>query len=324
VTTDDLITFTAREKAELLPVERNTAPLGPREVAGSTLATLVSAGTELQGAYLGTHFPAQVGYAAVFVVEQVGSEVSTLQIGDRAFCMGGHRSWQRVPVENALRVPDSLPSEQAVFARLMGVSMSTLTTTDARPPQRTLVTGLGPVGHLAAQIFHACGYVVTACDPDAVRREFAVQNGLPDVRAAVPLDDPAIAGQVALAVECSGHEQAVLDCCRAVRKRGEVTLVGVPWQRRTDLTAHALLHLIFHNYVVVRSGWEWELPLHETPFRTNSIYGNLSAALRWLEEGRVRVSNLIETALPGEAQRVYQDLLHNRWRKLAAVFDWRM
>jgi threonine dehydrogenase-like Zn-dependent dehydrogenase len=324
VTTDYVITITAREKAELLPVERSAVPLGPREVAGSTLATLVSAGTELQGGYLGGNFPAQVGYAAVFMIEQIGSEVAGLQAGDRAFCLGGHRSWQRVAMEGALRVPDSLASEEAVFARLMGVSMSTLTTTVARPPQRALITGLGPVGHLAAQIFHSCGYVVTACDPDAVRREFALQNGLTDVRDRVPLDDPAIAGQVALAVECSGHEQAVLDCCRAVRKRGEVTLVGVPWQRRTDLTAHALLHPIFHNYVVLRSGWEWELPLHETPFQTNSIYGNLSAALRWLDEGRVRVSNLIETAPPDEAQRVYQDLLHNRWRKLAAVFDWRM
>lgn len=323
MTTDRCITFTARERAELLPVERDAAPIGPREVAGSTLATLVSAGTEIQGGYLGSHFPAQPGYAAVFTVEQVGGEVSELQIGDRAFCMGGHRSWQRVPVENALRVPDSLASEQAVFARLMGVSMSTLTTTAARPPQRTLVTGLGPVGHLAAQIFHACGYRVTACDPDAARREYAARNGVPDVRDAVPLDDPQIAGRIALAVECSGHEQAVLDCCRAVCRRGEVTLVGVPWQRRTDLTAHALLHPIFHHYVVLRSGWEWELPLLETPFRTNSIYGNLSAALRWLEEGRVRVSNLIETARPDDAQQVYQSLLHHRWRKLAAVFDWR-
>lgn len=324
MTTDRCITFTARERAELLSTERDAAPIGPREVAGSTLATLVSAGTEIQGGYLGSHFPAQPGYAAVFTVEQVGGEVSELQIGDRAFCMGGHRSWQRVPVENALRVPDSLASEQAVFARLMGVSMSTLTTTMARPPQRTLVTGLGPVGHLAAQIFHACGYQVTACDPDAARRGYAAQNGVPDVRAAVPLDDPQIAGRVALAVECSGHEQAVLDCCRAVCRRGEVTLVGVPWHRRTDLTAHALLHTIFHHYVVVRSGWEWELPLHETPFRTNSIFGNLSAALRWLAEGRVRVSNLIETARPSDAQQVYQSLLHHRWHKLAAVFDWRM
>src|SRR5207237_1254329 len=121
-----------------------------------------------------------------------------------------------------------------VFARLMGVSMSTLTTTTARPPERVLVTGLGLVGHLAAKIFAACGYQVTACDPSPVRREQAERRGIARVLAAVPVDDPAFARQVALVVECSGHEQAVLDGLKVVRKRGEVSLVGAPWKRRTD------------------------------------------------------------------------------------------
>src|SRR5947209_1491064 len=80
---------------------------------------------------------------------------------------------ERAARERALPVPEGLAPEHAVFARLMGVSMSTLTTTRARPPAKVLVTGLGLVGHLAAKIFAACGYEVTACDPSPVRREFA-------------------------------------------------------------------------------------------------------------------------------------------------------
>jgi threonine dehydrogenase-like Zn-dependent dehydrogenase len=320
--TEYAVTFIAREQAALLPVDRDPAPLGPREVAGRTLATLISAGTELAGGYQGSRFPAGTGYAAVFEVEALGSDVGDLVAGDRVFCMGPHRSFQRAPRERVLRLPDGMTPEVGVFARIMSVSMSTLTTTAARPPQKVLVTGLGLVGHLAAQIFARCGYEVTACDPLPARREFAERAGIRKVLPAVPLDDPTMAGQVALVLECSGHEQAALDGCRIVRKGGEVVQIGTPWRQQTDRTAHELLHAVFHNYVVLRSGWEWELPLHTTEFRANSIWENLAAALRWLDEGWVRVDGLSATVRPREAQQAYQDLLHRRGDRLATLFDW--
>jgi NADPH:quinone reductase-like Zn-dependent oxidoreductase len=90
---DHAVTFTAREQAELLPIEQDQTPLGPRQVAGRTLVSLISAGTELAGAYQGTSFPRVPGYAAVFEVEAVGDEVEGIGVGDHAFCMGPHRSF---------------------------------------------------------------------------------------------------------------------------------------------------------------------------------------------------------------------------------------
>jgi threonine dehydrogenase-like Zn-dependent dehydrogenase len=113
-----------------------------------------------------------------------------------------------------------------------------------------------------------------------------------------------------------------MDACRVVMKKGEVVLVGVPWKRCTDLSAHELLHAIFHRYVVLRSGWEWELPLHPTDFRAGSIWGNLAAALRWLGEGKVPLDGLIARYSPGQCQQAYQDLQHGRIQGLAVVFDW--
>jgi len=76
---------------------------------------------------------------------------------------------------------------------------------------------------------------VHAVDPAAARREAAQWWELSRVHEAVPLDDPSLRGQVGLVVECSGHEQATLDACRMVRKRGEVVLVGaVGTQDRPD------------------------------------------------------------------------------------------
>lgn len=315
----------AREQAELVAVEPETGPLEPDEVAGRSVVTLISAGTELASAYLAEEYPKPraPGYAAVFEVEEVGSEVTDLKAGDRVFSMGRHRLYQRSSRDTVLPLPEGLPPEAGVFARMMGVSMSTLTTTTARPPEKVLVMGQGVVGNLAAQIFARCGYEVMACEPDERRQEIARQAGIERVVSSVPLEDPEVAGQVGLAIDCSGHEQAVVDALQVVKKRGEVALIGAPWRRRSDLYAHEVLRTVFFKYLTLRSGWEWELALHPTDFRTNSIWGNLAAALRWLAEGKVCVDGLYTTASPKDAQQVYQDLLHNRCSKLTVEFDWK-
>ena len=115
----------------------------------------------------------------------------------------------------------------------------------------------------------------------------------------------------------------MLDCVNAVRKRGEVALVGVPWKKRSDVSAHAVLHAIFHRYVVVRSGWEWEVPMHACDFTEGSIFGNLTGAMAWLAEGRVRVDGLARVHSPSDAQRVWQDLYHQRGTP-TAIFDWQI
>src|SRR5687768_12108832 len=89
------IVVTARERAELLPLERPAEPLADDEIVGRTLATLVSAGTELAYSYLGATFPSHPGYTAVFEVEAVGKDVTDLAPGDKLFHMGPHRSFQR-------------------------------------------------------------------------------------------------------------------------------------------------------------------------------------------------------------------------------------
>ncbi len=320
---DYAVQFVAREQAELHAVERDPTPLAPDEIAGSSIVTLISAGTETTGSYSAdSGFPRGSGYAAVFQAEVVGAEVTDVQAGDYIFCMGNHRSYHRVKRDAAIPLPQGLAPETGVFARLMNVSLTTLTTTTARPPERVVVTGLGIIGNLAAQNFTHAGYEVFACEPIESRRKVAIECGLKNVLPAVPVADPDIVDTVALVVDCSGHEQAVLDGCNVVRKKGEVVLIATPWRRYTEMYAHTILRAIFHRYVVVRSGWEWELPHQATEFRTNSIYGNLNAGVRWLGEGRMCVAPLATKISPGDAQTAYQNLLHKRNERLTYLFDW--
>jgi threonine dehydrogenase-like Zn-dependent dehydrogenase len=313
---DCAIVFTAKERAELVACDP-PGNLADDGVEVKTVASLISAGTELNMQYTARDFPTNPGYAAAGRVERVGSGVSDLDPGDFVLCMGRHQSSSQHVRTKVVKLPGGLDPKLAPFARLMGVSWATLSTTRARPPAEVMVTGLGPVGHLAAQMFRASGYHVVGIDPDASRRRWLTEKGFSEVHDRAPKS-----AAPSLVVECSGHEQAVLDACRTVGKGGEVVLVGVPWRKQTELSAHAVFHEVFHRYVTLRSGWEWELPLHADKLVAASTFGNFEGALRWLAEKRVDVSELYESVSPVDAQRVYQELLHQRASRLAVLFDW--
>ena len=321
------VAFTSRGQAGLVSVE-GPGPLGEGQVRGRTLYTLISPGTELAWGYRGDRYkgkatyPIYPGYASVAKVEEVGPEVDGIRPGDLVFCKGRHQSVQQFDADQVIPVPRGLSPQMAPLARLMGVTMTTLITTAARPGDRVMVTGVGPVGYLGAQVFRAAGYEVLVVEPHDGRREAAARSGVAAVYPRVPVDDPDIVDAIALVAECSGDEQAVLDACRVVRKRGEVALVGVPWVRQTDISAHEVLAEVFHRYVVLRSGWEWEIPLHGEAFRPHNIFGNWTAALRWLAQGKIDVTGLMRTVSPHDAQAAYESLLDKTAAEMFTLFDW--
>lgn len=308
----------------MLEVPPVSGPLDPCKIRGKSLVSLSSPGTELNWGFLGKDFPSYPGYANVLEVLEVGSKISTIQSGDIVFSPANHVEIVDVAGAEAMPVPEGLLPEVAVFSRLMGVSMSTLNTAAAHPPARVLVSGLGPVGNLAAQIFFRCGYTVTAVDPVEARCQTARECGLKDVRSNLKHACADLEGKVALHVECSGHEQAVLDGCRLVCNRGEVVMVGVPWARRVDMQAFDLLHAVFHRYVVLRSGWEWEISREPRAFAFHSIAGNLATAMEWLREGSIHVAPLGASYSPSECQKVYAGLLDQTLPTPTALFDWRL
>jgi len=303
--------------------EPNDAPLGEHEIAGPTVASLLSAGTEIALYRLERTEPFYPGYCCVFRVERVGSAVTDVAPGDYVYAMAPHQSYQRLPRKEALKVPEGLAPKIAVFARMANMAMTAIATTAARPPQLAFVNGLGLIGQMTAQVCRLTGYEVAAADPSEERRAIARSFGFERMYDRIPVDDPAVAGRVSLFLDCGGKEQDVIDGCRTVHPNGEVVLIGVPWTQRSEHTAHELISLVFHRYVRLRSGWEWEIPLHAEREGQPSVMGSKAAALRWLAEGRLRVDDLYETADPRDAEAVYRRIDMREREKIATVFDWR-
>ncbi|MCX7521373.1 hypothetical protein OSC27_03670 [Microbacterium sp. STN6] len=125
-----------------------------------------------------------------------------------------------------------------------------------------------------------------------------------------------------LVLECSGHDGAALAATRIVRAGGEVVLIGAPWMRRTDATAHDVFTEVFHRYVTLRSGWEWQLPARPSPFVHGSMSDNVEQAMRWLRDGTIDVDALADRRSPADAQEVYNALAGGTAPFLTTVFDW--
>ena len=196
-----------------------------------------------------------------------------------------------------------------------------------------IITGAGPVGICAAHNFRLGGYDVSVVEPDALRREQVKASGIESTFSAMPHDDPDYAKRVRLVVDCSGHESAVLDACNIVAQRGEVVLVGVPWRRFTDLSAHDVMNAVFFNYVNLRSGWEWELPIHSRGFvweellegynnASHSIFSGLEQALKWLAEGRLDVLNLCHNTRPDDPPSLYSAIRNREIQEPFIILNW--
>lgn len=310
-----------RDQVRFIAEPWTSDPLPADCVEGRTLATVISPGTEM--AMLEKKRERLTpGYASVFEVDAAGDDVRGINVGDRLFAWGNHQSRQRFPADQCLVLPENITPMQAAMTRMCTISMATLSITTFKPPANVLITGLGMVGHLAAQIFQLCGYTVTACDIDADRCERARSVGVRDVREGIPDRQSDLADRVDLIVECSGHEKAAMDAMQLLRHGGEMSLVGVPWAPKCDASAHEVFRIIFHQYARVYSGWEHQLPGESGPFHPHATRANSRAAMQWIADGRLRVDAVFNTIRPDRADEAYEGLRAHTWPALTAALDW--
>lgn len=318
------VKFVAQAKAALVRETLHARELGDHEIFGKTLVSLISSGSE-RGGYMdyfgGNQYPMETGYAVVMEVLETGGLVQGVKPGDLVFAGAPHSLYNIVGDDNIVPVLEGMKPEEAVLCRFPAVSMTTMLKTQIRPIEPVLVTGLGIVGLMCAQMLKHCGYPVYAVDHNESRRQIAQSCGLTRVYASVK-ECPA-AGKFGLAVECSGAEQAAIDALDVLRKGGELSLVGVPWYRGTDTWAHDIFHKVFYGFITLTSGWEWSIPRHSSEFLPGSNYGNFAVGMEWIRSGDIKVDGIYELASPELCDQVYQAIVNKTAAKTCTIFDWR-
>ncbi|CQR56630.1 zinc-dependent alcohol dehydrogenase [Paenibacillus riograndensis] len=142
--------------------------LNKRHVQVRTEYSGISPGTELSSIKRSGLSPVSLGYSAVGIVEQTGSEVRDIHPGDRVACYGvpyvRHAEVISVPTNLVTKVPHHVNPEEAAFTGLGAIAIHALRTADVRFGDKVLVVGLGILGNLVAQIASAAACHTAAYD----------------------------------------------------------------------------------------------------------------------------------------------------------------
>jgi 2-desacetyl-2-hydroxyethyl bacteriochlorophyllide A dehydrogenase len=307
-----------------------------------TEMTFISAGTELAN-YTATDpavyvkgswccYPWKSGYANVGRVLDAGAEYRDF-IGQRVYTNGQHASMHRyetdVQFRLLARVPEKLPSAEAVAARMAMVAICGL---DAAKPQyiRTVVViGLGMVGNLAAQLFRLTGAQVIGVDPSETRRRLAKECGIDHVIAGTEEEIAAqvkelTGGQMAnVTVDAVGHSAICLQALRLTATSGELVVLGSP---RVPIEGNLteVFQTAHVRWVTIRGALEWNVPTEGALPFDYSQRKKLDAIFRWMADGRLNVKPMLTHVLkPEEIRTAYEGLLREKEKFVGVVLRWR-
>ena len=315
--------FTAPRTATLR--EESVPPPGPGQVRVETIASAVSAGTEmlvyrgevpqhlpldlptLQGTY---GFPIKYGYAAAGRVFDTGPGVEHLSVGDTVFVHHPHQEVFVVPARLPVRLPEGFDPPLGVFVANLETAINVVHDTPLRLGETALVLGGGVVGQLVARLLRLAGAgVVLVVDSLPKRRELAVAAGADHALGIEGLNERIMeitGGRgVDVAVEASGSGAALQAAIEAAAVEG--TVVVASWYGTRPVTLDLGGH--FHRgRVRLRSSQVGRLdpalaPRWDRGRRTQTVVALLD---------KLELSNLISHRLPFDRAAEAYALLDER------------
>ncbi len=331
------ITFTAAGKAELL--ESELRPLSGDRVLVENEFSAVSAGTEraclldlpnLTDNPPGS-FPKTLGYSGVGCVVEVGSNVRSVQNGDRVLTHWGsqHSNYNNITESNLLKIEDdSLPSEHAVFAIIAGFSLNGLRKTRLEVGESAAVVGLGILGIFSVALCRiAGGSPVIASDLSAIRRKTALSLGAhhafdPATDDYIEQVKSATRGGVNATIEVTGQSIALQQVLGFAAPFGRVALLGCT---RVSDTAIDYYQQVHRPGVEIIGAHTNARPKLESRPHSWTWKDDARALLRFMADGRLDMSKILTAVYaPQDGPGVYQNLAGNHHDfPVGAVFDWK-
>ncbi|MET8453107.1 bi-domain-containing oxidoreductase [Streptomyces sp. NPDC005209] len=278
-----------------------------------------------------------LGYSLCGVVEQVGTGIDDVKVGDLVACAGNehalHAELNWVPKNLYARVPEGLAPRHAAFGTVGSIAMQGVRQGESRLGEVALVIGLGLVGQLVVQLLTASGVRVVGVDPDPTRCELAERLG------AAACGDPASAAvETAIAELTDGHgvdqvylaagggsNQPVELAARLCRDRGRVVDIGkcrldLPWNAYYEKELDVRFS---RSYGPGRYDPEYELEGRDYPigYVRWTERRNLACFLDLVARGRVDVEPLVSHIADfADAVETYRSLKDGDLKAVAVLF----
>ena len=122
--------------------------------------------------------PLPLGYCNVGTIIELGEGVKKLKIGQRVVSNGFHAEFVSVPENLCAVLSEDVKDSEAVFTVLGSIGLQGIRLLNPTFGETILVSGLGIIGILSAQILKANGCRVIAIDPDKEKCKIAQDLGV--------------------------------------------------------------------------------------------------------------------------------------------------
>jgi predicted dehydrogenase/threonine dehydrogenase-like Zn-dependent dehydrogenase len=179
--------------------------------------------------------PLPLGYCNVGTVVEVGDSVKGFRVGDRVVSNGPHAELVAVSHNLCAVIPAGVSNEAASFTVLASIGLQGIRLASPTFGETFVVSGLGVIGLLAAQLLKAGGCTVLGLDPDPNKCKLAERLGIEVLDLSSAIDPVAwciskTAGNgvdgVLIAASTLSSDPVHI-AAQACRQRGRIVLVGV-------------------------------------------------------------------------------------------------
>lgn len=253
--------------------------------------------------------PLPLGYCNVGKVIAVGEGVSEFKVGDRVASNGQHAEFVSIPKNLVAHIPDNVSDEQAAFTVIGSIGLQGIRLLNPTLGETIVVTGLGLIGLMTAQLLVANGCKVIGVDFDESKLTLAKNWGIitfnpksGDVVKFVEEITDGIGADAVIITASAKTDDIIFQAARMSRKRGRIVLVGVIGLNlsRAEFYEKELSFQVSCSYGPGRYDENYEnrgidYPL---PFVRWTEKRNFEAVLHSISSGKLKVTEMITEVVP--------------------------
>ena len=169
-----------------------------------------------------------------------------------------HSQYELIREDCCLPIPDDLPfNTAALIDDCLGTPYRGIKRLGLNATDTVLITGVGPIGAAATIISKFFNARVIAVEVNDLRLEHISQYGVEHIINPLKRDVRKKVKEITknkgvdVAIECSGMEEAQVECLDAVKSLGRVVFLGI---KSETTTINVLRHFILKEITVTGSG----------------------------------------------------------------------
>lgn len=269
--------------------------------------------------------PIPLGYCNVGRVLEVGEGVNGFKVGDRVASNGPHAEFVCVPVNLAVPIPENVSDDEACFTVIGSIGLQGIRLLQPTFGETIVVSGLGLIGLLTAEMLFANGCRVIGFDFDEEKVRIAREKGIEAILLHSGSDPVRLVqdmtqglGADGVLITASTKDSSLMSqAARMSRKRGRIILVGVTGLElnRAEFYEKELTFQVSCSYGPGRYDENYEAHGHDypLPFVRWTEKRNFEAVLHAISRGILKVKPLISEQVGLENfQNIYGDMKSKR------------